>query len=210
MALITRRFLIGSGGAALIAAATPVSAAVRTPRQSQGPFYPDSLPSDSDNDLVRVAGLEARALGTVCHLEGQVTRVDGAPVASALVEIWQCDANGRYLHSGDRRRVARDPGFQGYGRTTTDDQGRYRFRTIKPVAYPGRAPHIHFRIAGPSVSTLVTQMYVAGAPENRRDGLLNSVRNRAARERLIVDLTPAPALEPDAVRGRFDIVLAPA
>ncbi len=204
---LTRRTLLGAGGAALVAAAAPAIAAVPTPRQSLGPFYPDRLSLDRDNDLVRVEGRAAQALGEVCHVSGRVTRTDGSPVSGARVEIWQCDANGRYLHSGDRRSVARDDGFQGYGQIVTGADGGYRFRTIRPVAYPGRAPHIHFKVGG-GARTLVTQMYVAGAPENRRDRLLNGVRDPAARARLIVELSAAPELEEGALAGRFDIVLA--
>ncbi len=209
MVLISRRSLIVVGGAALCTAASPTIAALRTPRQSLGPFYPDRLPLDTDNDLVRIAGRGARALGDICHIAGQVMLIDGTPVAGATVEIWQCDANGRYLHSGDGRAVSRDGNFQGYGRFVTGPDGAYRFRTIRPVPYPGRAPHIHFKVGSRSVATLITQMYVAGAPENARDRLLNSVRDRAARARLIVDLQPAPEIEAGARAGRFDIVLAP-
>ena len=130
----------------------------------------------------------------------------GRPIVNAQVEIWQCDANGRYHHPWDRREAPLDPNFQGYGRFQTGADGAYRFRTIKPVSYPGRAPHIHFAISGHGMEPLVTQMYVAGAPENTRDGLLNRIRDRAARESVIVEFKTQPDV-PGELVARFDIVL---
>jgi len=185
-----------------------LAALIPTPRQSLGPFYPDELPLDSDNDLVRVEGREGIAKGEIADLSGRVLDADGQPIAGALVEIWQCDANGRYRHPRDDRRVPLDPNFQGYGRSTTDADGRYRFRTIKPVPYPGRAPHIHFAVSAPGREPLVTQMYVRGAPENRRDWLLNGVRDAAAREALIVAFVPSADDPVAALKAQFDLVLA--
>jgi len=121
------------------------------------------------------------------------------------VEIWQCDALGRYHHPQDRG--GGDPNFQGFGHTVTDADGGYRFRTIKPVPYPGRAPHIHFAVMGGGLRRLTTQMYVAGHPLNQGDWILNSVGDIRARERLIVSLAPAADIEPGALAGQFDIVL---
>ncbi len=177
-----------------------------TPRQSEGPFYPKELPLDHDADLVRVAGSQRPAAGVVTHVYGRVLDPDGVALDAARVEIWQCDANGRYLHPGDRGRRPRDPGFQGFGHTVSDGRGRYRFRTIRPVPYPGRAPHIHFRIVRDGLPELITQMYVAGAPENERDVLLRRVRDPAARAALIVRLVPH-ADRRGELEGRFDIVL---
>jgi protocatechuate 3,4-dioxygenase beta subunit len=132
---------------------------------------------------------------------------EGRPLPGILVEIWQCDANGRYLHPADPGRRPRDPLFQGYGRTLTDAAGSYRFRTIRPVAYPGRTPHIHFRLSRDGGELLTTQMYVAGEPLNERDFLLNAVRDLAARARLLVELAPANDIESGALAGRFEIVL---
>jgi protocatechuate 3,4-dioxygenase beta subunit len=129
-------------------------------------------------------------------------------VEDAIVEIWQCDANGRYIHRLDDRRVPRDPGFQGYGRFRTAADGAYRFRTIKPVPYPGRAPHIHAAVRAPGKHRLTTQLYVKGAPENPWDWLLNAVEDDAARERLIVDFKPAEDSTTAALQARFDVVLA--
>jgi protocatechuate 3,4-dioxygenase beta subunit len=179
-----------------------------TPAQSLGPFYPLELPLDSDNDLVRVSGQTGKAKGEISNLTGRVLDERGRPVREAQVEIWQCDANGRYRHPGDRGDSPRDPGFQGYGRIVTGDQGAYRFRTIKPVPYPGRAPHIHFAIRGPGFEPLVTQMYVRGAAQNRWDGILNSIRDDKDRKSLIVAFEPNTNAATKAVlQARFDIVL---
>lgn len=204
---VSRRLLLQATGAALFLPAA-VLAGAPTPAQPRGPFYPDRLPLDRDNDLVQIAGREGLAAGEITDLTGRVLDPNGRPVADALVEIWQCDANGRYLHSRDRQQAPRDPRFQGYGRFRTGADGRYRFRTIKPVAYPGRAPHIHFAVQVPGRRSLVTQMYVAGAPENSSDWLLQGITDEAARERLIVAFEPAGALPDATLRARFDIVLS--
>jgi protocatechuate 3,4-dioxygenase beta subunit len=207
----TRRGLL-VGGAVLAGSLAPGSrlgaaGLLLTPRQTEGPFYPLELPRDDDNDLVRVTGSDAQALGRVTHVVGRVLGADGRPVPGALVEIWQCDANGRYLHPGDRGGPVRDLRFQGYGRTLTDASGGYRFRTIRPVPYPGRTPHIHFKVGRDGRELLTTQMYVAGEPGNERDFLLNAVRDPDRRARLIVELRPGGTMEPGALLGTFDIVL---
>ena len=101
-----------------------------------------------------------------------------------------------------------DAAFQGYGRVQVDAAGRYAFRTIRPVAYPGRTPHIHFKVHAPGIGRLTTQMYVAGERLNASDGPLNGIRDRKARDTLIVALTEAGDLEARALKGTFDIVLA--
>lgn len=158
----TRRNLIAGGGAAVVAAVPLVSFAAAlapTPVQSEGPFYPDRFPADTDDDLVRVAGRVRDAGGEILLLDGQVLDTDGRPVANEVVEIWQVDANGRYLATGDRSLSRpRDDDFQGYGAIRTDAEGRYRFRTIRPVSYPGRAPHIHVKAHHPAGHVLTTQM----------------------------------------------------
>lgn len=181
---------------------------LRTPRQSRGPFYPAELPLDHDNDLVRVAGRSGIARGEISNVVGRVLDESGRPLREARVEIWQCDANGRYRHPWDRRDVPLDPHFQGYGQTVTGADGAYRFRTIKPVPYPGRAPHIHFAVSGPGFAPLITQLYVEGAPENAHDGLLQGIPDPRARQRLVVPFAP-PAGDPTAaLLARFEIVLA--
>lgn len=206
----SRRTFLGAAGALLSIAAAPLRAETalqRTPRQSLGPFYPASPPLDSDNDLARVEGHAGLARGVITHLAGRVLDERGRLLPGALVEIWQCNAFGRYHHPRDRRDAPLDENFQGYGRSTTGGDGRYRFRTIRPVPYPGRTPHIHFAVRVPGGETLVTQMYVAGEPDNARDGLLNSVRDPRARASLIVDLSPAGG-HGGELAGAFDLVLA--
>src|SRR3954453_8684167 len=146
---LTRRSLLRGGlslGAlALFPPGVFAEQLARTPPLTEGPFYPDKLPLDRDNDLIIVGDSTTPAVGEVTHLTGRVLDAGGAPGNDALVEIWQCDANGVYLAEGDRPN--RDGHFQGYGRFTTGSTGEYRFRTIKPVPYSGRpAPHIHYKI----------------------------------------------------------------
>ena len=179
-----------------------------TPGQTVGPFYPVKLPADMDADLVRVQGQATPAVGQVTHISGRILDRRGEIVRGAMVEIWQCDARGIYNHPGDSGHKRHDAAFQGYGRVEVNASGRYAFRTIRPVAYPGRTPHIHFKVHAPGVGRLTTQMYVAGERQNATDGPLNGIRDRKARETLIVPLAEAADLEPGALAGTFDIVLA--
>jgi protocatechuate 3,4-dioxygenase beta subunit len=179
-----------------------------TPRQTAGPFYPLSLPADSDNDLVQVTGHNGTAKGTVSYVSGRIRDPDGRPLSGARVEIWQCDTNGRYHYvRDDRADTPLDGNFQGYGQTITDRAGGYQFRTIRPVPYPGRTAHIHFAVSGPGLARFTTQMYIEGEPLNEGDGILMGVRDPAARARIIVPLRPAPELEANALAGTFDIVI---
>ena len=207
----TRRTLLAVSLPVAMTAAIPGSAVAATllptPSQSLGPFYPRTLPLDRDADLVQVEGQADRAAGIVTHVFGRVTDTQGRPQSGVRIEIWQCNAFGRYHHPRAPATGPIDENFQSYGTAVTDADGAYRFRTIRPVPYPGRAPHIHFAIQGPGFDRLVTQMYVAGEPDNDRDGLLRSVRDPEARARLIVPLAPAPEVEADALAGTFDIVL---
>jgi len=203
-----RRSLIAGAGAALIGAPAilraDTSVLTPTPAQTEGPFYPVTLPLDRDNDLIAVSGAEARARGTVLHLSGQILDRSSKPLANARVEIWQCDWQGIYLHPRDRGQNRRDAGFQGFGTATTDAEGRYRFRTIRPVAYAGRTPHIHFKVAAGN-SELTTQMYVAGDAGNERDFLYRNLGEAASL--VTVPLAPAAQIEADALSGKFDIVV---
>jgi protocatechuate 3,4-dioxygenase beta subunit len=204
-----RELILGAGAALLTSAALAADKArpIVTPGQTEGPFYPVSFPADMDNDLVRVQGRAAEALGQVTHIVGRVLDRRGAPVRGATVEIWQCDANGVYNHPRQPGLQRRDAAFQGYGRIEAGADGGYTFRTIRPVTYPGRTPHIHFKVHAPGAGRLTTQMYVAGERGNATDGPLNAIRNAAQRASLIVRLEAAGALEPGALRGTFDIVL---
>jgi protocatechuate 3,4-dioxygenase beta subunit len=181
---------------------------IASPRQTMGPFYPSDWRGDADNDLVVVAGEAARAMGQVVRIEGRVLDNAGAALAGTKVEIWQCDAQGIYRHPADvQPGRLRDSGFQGRGRTITDAAGRYRFRTIRPVAYGGRTPHIHFKVQPPDTPALVTQMYVYGEKRNAADGVLNSIREPHQRDSVIVRLEPADRIEPGSLAGTFDIVI---
>jgi protocatechuate 3,4-dioxygenase, beta subunit len=210
--LARRQWLIGA--AAALAAprlATVAGAATQlviTPGQTEGPFYPVKFPADMDADLVRVSGQAKQAAGRITHISGRILDQRGEIVRGASVEIWQCDAHGIYDHPGDSGGRRRDAAFQGYGRTQVDADGRYAFRTIRPVAYPGRTPHIHFKVHAPGVGRLTTQMYVAGERQNATDGPLNAIRDAKARETLIVALREASDGEAGALAGTFDIVLA--
>ena len=144
----------------------------RTPSATEGPYYPTPAMrfSDADNDLVKIAGAVERAGGEIVRLKGRILTRGGRPAAGARIEIWQCDVNGRYLHSRDRRRGQRDPAFQGFGHVVTGPDGAYAFRTIKPVPYTGRTPHIHVKVFHRGRS-LTTQFYIAGHRQNDRDSL---------------------------------------
>jgi protocatechuate 3,4-dioxygenase beta subunit len=197
------------GTAATVALAAPVARAAQllaTPAQAKGPFYPLELPLDQDNDLTRVAGHIKRAKGTIVDVGGRLLDTAGRPLAGVQIEIWQVNAYGRYHHRYDDQDKPWDPDFQGFGRTVTDGDGAYRFRTVRPVAYPGRAPHIHFALSDRRFATFYTQMYVAGSPENAQDFLLARVQDPKARDSLIVDLEPSRT-EGSELVGRFDIVL---
>lgn len=180
-----------------------------TPQQTEGPFYPKDWTGDIDNDLVLVQGEAAKALGHVTHVAGKILDAAGHPVRNAQVEIWQCDANGIYRHPRDTSWFSqrkRDPGFQSRGRMVTDTEGNYSFRTIRPVAYPGRTPHIHFKVDAPGKEQLITQMYVDGDPGNERDGILNGLTERE-RASVLVKLEEAERLEHGALAGVFNIVM---
>jgi protocatechuate 3,4-dioxygenase beta subunit len=179
-----------------------------TPAQTEGPFYPVAFPADSDNDLVQVRGQAARAMGTILHLQGRVLDASGKPLSGALVEIWQCDAQGLYDHPGQPGRERRDSAFQGYGKMLTDAGSAYSFRTLKPVAYPGRTPHIHLKVATADGRRLTTQFYLAGDPQNERDFVYRgALRDAKSRERIEMRLEPANGLESGAFATTMDVVI---
>jgi protocatechuate 3,4-dioxygenase beta subunit len=180
---------------------------VRTPAQTEGPFYPNRLPLDTDNDLLILNDGLTPAVGEVTHLSGRILDGRGNPVRNASVEIWQVDAQGIYLHSNDRNQSKRDANFQGYGRFLTGSTGEYYFRTIKPVPYPGRTPHVHFKITRGSQRLLTTQCYVRDHPLNERDGILRGIRDDAQRQSVLVDFTPIKTSRTGELSARFDIVL---
>jgi protocatechuate 3,4-dioxygenase beta subunit len=180
---------------------------VKTPRQTEGPFYPTKLPLDTDNDLIIINDSITPAVGEITHLSGKVFDAKGNPVRNAVVEIWQCDANGAYLHQGSDNGNKRDKNFQGFGRFTTSSSGEYYFRTIKPVAYPGRTPHIHFKIKKGSKEVLTTQCYIKGYPGNDKDGIYRGIRDAKARDAVTVDFAKIKDSRIGELGAKFDIVL---
>jgi protocatechuate 3,4-dioxygenase beta subunit len=204
----SRRIFLSTASAAGLILSSPAFARRLpiTPSQAEGPFYPRAFPLDSDSDLIWVKGRSTRATGQVTYLTGAVLSLTGKPVSGARVEIWQCDAKGVYHHPGDRRGPA-DPNFQGYGRTLTDSKGAYRFRTIRPVSYPGRTPHIHVKVTPPGGRALTTQLYIKGERANARDFVLSQISNLAGRRSVIVPFVAAPKLERGAQRAEFTITL---
>ena len=180
---------------------------VRTPRQTEGPFYPDRLPLDTDNDLLVINDEITPAVGEITHLTGRILDSRGEPIRNATVEIWQVDNHGAYLHTGTANRDRRDSNFQGFGRFLTGRSGEYYFRTIKPVPYPGRTPHIHVAVKVKGQEAFTTQCYIKGEPGNERDGIWRSVRDPQAREAITVDFAPIEGSRIGELAAKFDIVL---
>ena len=162
---------------------------IPTAEATTGPFFPPRYVDAGANDLTVLGGRKAR--GEAIEIHGRVTQEDGTVLENLIVEVWQADAGGIFRHPADPRHTEADPDFLGWGRAATDAQGNYRFRTIRPGAPQGRAPHIHFSIFGRVwLSRLVTQMYFPGEPLNGQDRILNAVPDAAARERLVARLVP--------------------
>jgi protocatechuate 3,4-dioxygenase beta subunit len=203
-----RALLLGAGAVLLPTQAGFAASLAATPQQTEGPFYPVTRPADSDNDLVQVRGQAARAMGTLLHLQGRVLDASGRPISGARIEIWQCDAQGIYDHPRQPGRDRRDSAFQGFGQMVVDAEGRYSFRTLKPVAYPGRTPHIHLKAATAAGRQLTSQFYIAGEPQNERDFLFReAARDPRQRERIEMRLLPAPGLEAGALATTMDVVI---
>jgi protocatechuate 3,4-dioxygenase, beta subunit len=175
-----------------------------TPRQTEGPFYPDKLPADSDADLLvnqTHSGALRYGKGQAAWVEGTLTGADGRAIAGASIEIWQCDQDGHYHHSRDGGQA--DPAFQGFGRVAVDAEGRWRFRTLRPVAYSGRAPHIHAKIKLGPRELLTTQLYVQDDPDNARDGLW---RRLPAEDRALI--TSPYVAGSDGLSAHYALVIA--
>ena len=179
----------------------------RTPRLTEGPFYPDKLPLDTNNDLIVVNNSATPALGEVTHLTGKVLSQSGEPIRDAVVEIWQVDQKGVYLHSADSGRRQRDANFQGFGRFTTASSGEYKFRTIKPVTYPGRTPHIHVKVKKGNRELLVTQIFIAGHPQNARDAVFRGLNGLVERELVQTEFKPVPGSKIGELAAKFDIII---
>ena len=199
------RFAAGATAVALPGLWLPARASAQsrtaTPRQTAGPFYPLQMPADSDADLLANGALRYAA-GQAAVVEGSVSDTEGRPVRGAVVEIWQCDAQGHYHHPGDGDRA--DRAFQGFGKVAVDNAGRYRFRTLRPVAYSGRAPHIHVKVKRDGRELLTTQLYVQGDPGNARDFLFRGLASDAERAALSAVFVPGS----DGLHAQFPIVVA--
>lgn len=185
---------------------------IATPQLTEGPFYPDKMPLDTDNDLLILNNFLTPAVGEITHLSGKVFSKSGEPVRNAFVEIWQTDNTGKYLHSGDtKNRDRRDTNFQGYGRFLTSSKGEYYFRTIKPVSYTTggiyRTPHIHFAISLGGKRIFTSQMLINGHPDNADDILFKRVRDPLAKKTLLVDFKPIPNSKLGELSASFDIYL---
>ena len=181
-----------------------IAATAQTPAASEGPFYP--LPGmrlgDVDNDLVRVAGQVRQAGGEIVRFGGRVLDTAGQPIGGARVEIWQCDVKGRYLHAADRAGSTYDDGFQGFGHDVAASDGAYSFRTIKPVPYAGRTPHIHVKVLVANRERLTTQFYLPDHPGNTRDWLYRQVALEMREQVTLHFVTGA-----DLPEARLDLVV---
>ncbi|MFO0946267.1 MAG: protocatechuate 3,4-dioxygenase [Planctomycetota bacterium] len=205
-----RRAFLGATMASLYTTRGLFADMLETPRLTEGPFYPNKMPLDQDNDLIIINDSTTPAVGEITHLTGKVLDAKGSPVRDATVEIWQCDANAVYLHTADsgRKSKQQDKNFQGFGRFVTSAQGEYRFRTIKPVPYPGRpAPHIHVKVKKGDRELLTTQLMIRGHAGNAKDFVFQAVRDPVDRELILVDFKPLKESKMGELAATFDIVL---
>jgi protocatechuate 3,4-dioxygenase beta subunit len=209
----SRRLFLGAfamSATALAARGAFAEQLLRTPQLTEGPFYPDHLPLDLDNDLIMINNNLTAAVGEITHLSGRVLTASGSPVKNATVEIWQCDAHEVYLHSSDSvpKKAQQDRNFQGFGRFETASSGEYRFRTIKPVPYPGRpAPHIHFKVKQGSRELLTSQLMIRGHQGNGRDGVFMNSGDALDRELIMADFKALPGSKVGELMAHFDIIL---
>lgn len=202
---LLKSLLLATGG--IITHSVYAEALTLTPWQTEGPYFPDHLPLDQDNDLVHANTGGPAAEGTVTHFGGCLLNADGQPMREATVELWQSDNNGCYIHSrGIQRGKDRDPRFQGYGKVTTNPKGEYRFRTIKPGLYSGRTRHYHIAVLQDGKRTLTTQLYHAGEPQNDRDGVLKGIFDEAQRLSVIREFASQAGSDGELV-ATWDIVL---
>ena len=208
-----RRQFLAAGSAAAAFFTTPglfAEELSQTQPLTEGPFYPDKMPLDTDNDLLIINDRITPSTGVVTHLTGRVLTAAGSPVRNAFVEIWQCCNNGSYIHSQGGNPETRDKNFQGYGRFLTDVKGRYYFRTIRPVPYTMfgifRTPHIHVAVSVGGQRVMTTQLLIDGHKDNARDGLTN----RLGAEQLKTIMTKFDPIKDSKIgeqQAKFDIVL---
>jgi protocatechuate 3,4-dioxygenase beta subunit len=180
---------------------------VLTPRQTEGPFYPDKLPLDTDNDLLVINDSLTPSVGEITYVSGKILGPNGDPIRNAVVEIWQCDNSGAYLHSRTGNADKRDKNFQGFGRFVTGSSGEYLFRTIKPVPYPGRTPHIHYAVKLKGRDKWTTQLYVKGHAGNEKDGIWKGMKDEKQRDAVTVDFAPMSGAKAGELAAKFDIVM---
>ena len=178
----------------------------RTARQAEGPFYPDQLPLDTDNDLLLLNDSTTPAIGEVTHLTGRILSQAGEPIRNAVVEIWQADSTGAYIHTKGRREQM-DKNFQGFGRFLTGSKGEYYFRCIKPTEYVGRAPHIHYAVYQNGKRMLTTQLYIKGDPRNEKDFLFRQAKTPEAKATLVTDFQTIPDSKTGELAANWDVVL---
>jgi len=204
-----RNFLstLALGAAAFTVPGAFAAELVRTPPQTEGPFYPDKLPLDTDNDLIVINEALTPAVGEITYLSGRILDARGGSIRNALVEIWQVDKNGSYLHTKSDNYARRDTNFQGFGRFLTGSTGEYLFRTIKPVPYPGRTPHIHFAIKLKGREKFTTQCYLKGEPLNETDGVLKRLPASKGKDSLMISFTPMKGSRVGELAAHFDIVM---
>jgi protocatechuate 3,4-dioxygenase beta subunit len=208
--MLTRRQIIQSTAFTAAAMTTPglfAEELARTAKMTEGPFYPDHMPLDTDNDLLLINEAATPDLCEITYLTGRVLSKTGPPIRNAFVEIWQCDANGVYLHTKSSNSKKRDSNYQGYGRFLTDSKGRYAFRTIKPVRYPGRTPHIHFGVSKQGKRILTTQLLINGDPRNQKDGLFKRIKDPAAQKTVMADFLPIKGSKIGELAAEWDMVL---
>jgi protocatechuate 3,4-dioxygenase beta subunit len=214
----TRREFLGYGLGAvaaggLIAGSAEAATKAATAPVTEGPFYPIHKQQDRDADLTRFDGRKERAEGELTLVEGVVMDADGKPIAEALVDIWQCNAAGRYHHERDPNPAPRDPNFQGWAQVLSDADGRYSFLTVKPGAYSvdkrwARPPHIHFKVSKRGFHELTTQMFFAGEPLNDADQLFQAIPTDE-RKSVVAELGKATTADgEEALHCGFDVVLS--
>ena len=197
--------LMGVGGLFFTTRRAFAQALTLTPSQTEGPYYPNVLPLDRDNDLLVINDAITPSIGEISWVSGRILDRRGDPIRGALVEIWQADVNGAYIHTASQI-TKRDAGFQGYGKFITGSTGEYVFRTVKPGIYPGRTRHIHYAVTIPGQQRFTTQLYEAGLALNNNDSVLNGIRDAAQRASVITPWTSIPGSRIGEITTRFDVV----
>ena len=202
---LLQSLLLTTGG--ILTSSVYAEALTLTPRATEGPYYPDHLPLDQDNDLTQIIGGKVPAGGVITEFGGRLLNADGKPMGDHVIELWQADTNGCYIHSrGTQKGKERDPAFQGYGKITTNAKGEYRFRTIKPGLYTGRTLHWHVAVKNGDKRMLTTQLFIAGVPQNDKDGVLRGMGTAEQKLSVIREFKALSSGKPD-LTGTWDIVL---